>query len=97
MAGQAILRTPYRPGIVWLPLDFDDQVAGVPAFDPQCALRPFDKLRTAPFDKLRTALVEGQELHASTGSARIATRKCALSLSKGKKTARLDGSARKAA
>jgi hypothetical protein len=89
MAGQAILRTPYRPGIVWLPLDFDDQVAGVPAFDPQCAL--------SPFDKLRTALVEGQELHASTGSARIATRKCALSLSKGKKTARLDGSARKAA
>jgi hypothetical protein len=32
----------------------------------------FDKLRTAPFDKLRTALVEGPELHASTGSARIA-------------------------
>jgi hypothetical protein len=26
-----------------------------------------------PFDKLRTALVEGQELHTSTGSARIAS------------------------
>jgi hypothetical protein len=26
-----------------------------------------------PFDKLRTALVEGHELHASTGSARVAS------------------------